>query len=106
MPVDELYGVRASSMEAVKSLLETALALDFEARHSLYHRNYFLAGHEGDTFMLKGNLDPFDDEPAEREFPACPLLLYVKAAGNNTAFEHALLESGCLLLRRSTVAKD
>ena len=80
MPTYTLYGSQLSLAEA-KEILQELLALQFEERESTYHGGeYFRAGNKaGEHFQLKENVDPFDDDPAEMNFPEFPSLLYISA---------------------------
>jgi len=75
-----LYGSKLSLAEA-KEIFEELLTLQFEARESTYQGGeYFHAGSRtGEEFELKENVDPFDDDPAEMNFPEFPTLLYINA---------------------------
>ena len=78
MPTYDLYGCRLSLIET-KNQLETSLAIHFEARESTYQGGkYFRAGNRvAEHFEIKENLDSYDGEPLEQEFPGYPILLYV-----------------------------
>ena len=75
-----LYGSKLSLAEA-KEILEELLTLQFEARESTYQGGeYFHTGSmTGEEFQLKENVDPFDDDPAEMNFPEFPTMLYINA---------------------------
>jgi len=97
-----LYGCKASLAEA-KGILEELLSLQFEARESTYQcGEYFRVGNRaGEHFEIKKNADPFDDDPAEMNFPEFPTLLYINATSRSDELreimEHA--RGGFALLR-------
>ncbi|MFC5473536.1 hypothetical protein [Paraherbaspirillum soli] len=78
MVMNDLYGYLLPTLEEAKSILEKTLNVEFEARDSFYHGEYYRYG-KSDTehFLLKKNMDPLDGEPAEMEFPDYSILLYV-----------------------------
>ena len=68
-----LYGSKVSLTKA-KEILEELLTLQFEARESEYQGGeYFHAGCMiAESFELKRNVDPFDGDPVEMNFPEFP----------------------------------
>lgn len=101
----DLYGTAQDDPAAAAAALSTALAVVFEERESAYQGVYGSAGSpDGERFILKRNVDPFDDEPAEADFPDFRVLLYVdevddadRAASLREAIEQAAM--GFRLLR-------
>jgi len=79
-----LFGTNAPLGEA-REAVEKLLSLKFEGRVSDYQSGeYFLAGDKaGEYFELKRNLDPFDGDPAEMNFPEFPTLLYINATSRS-----------------------
>lgn len=77
MSAYDLYGLLSGDMIDAKNALEAALGIKFVGRDSLYDGDYFRSGHsDGEHFVLKENVDPFDGEPVESEFPEYSILLY------------------------------
>jgi hypothetical protein len=79
MAIYDLYGFLSIDIDEAKNLLEAAINIKFEARESSYQGgNYFRSGKTShEHFVLKRNIDPYDDEPAEMSFPEYPTLFYV-----------------------------
>lgn len=102
-----LYGSKRSQPEA-KSMLEHLLALQFEARHSDYQGGeYFRAGSkDGEGFVLKQNVDPYDGEPVEACGSEFPTLFYVNATFRATALKAVMDLAGnaFVLLREEVVS--
>ena len=99
----DLYGIEAANLGDAKIILEKLLAFSFEERDSSYHGGtYYAFGDEaGEHFMLKENRDPFEDEPAEDNFPDSKLLLYVNETTRSEELRDALAKGGdaIILLR-------
>ena len=81
MAFNELYEVKASSLEEARDLVERA-GISLQEHESEYHRGPYFAkrGIGRENFQLKLNLDPYEDVPNEDEFPTSRFLLYI----NNT----------------------
>ncbi|MGF6805646.1 hypothetical protein OKW30_000772 [Paraburkholderia sp. Clong3] len=79
MTIYDLYGSLSADIDEAKALLEAAIGIQFEAHDSSYQGGGYLRSGKvtGEHFVLKRNLDPFDDEPAELSFPDHAILLYV-----------------------------
>ncbi|WP_124337817.1 hypothetical protein [Pseudomonas chlororaphis] len=79
MAAYDLYGFKGVAVLEAKSKVEERLSFSFEERESFYQggRYYKFGGGESESFVLKGNIDPFDGEPVEQKFPDFPILLYV-----------------------------
>jgi len=79
MAIYDLYGFLSTDIDEAKNILEAALDIKFEAHDSSYQGgDYFRIGKTTDEhFVLKRNVDPYDDEPAEMSFPEHPILFYV-----------------------------
>lgn len=92
----DLYGIGAASLDDAKIMLEKLLAFTFEERDSTCHGGtYYAFGDEaGEHFMLKENRDPFEDEPAEDNFPDSKLLLYVNETTRSVGIRNALAKGG------------
>lgn len=100
----DLYGAASSDLDGARTCLETALTIVFEPRNSTYHGgNYFRCGKsEGENFILKRNVDPFDNEPAELDFPDSQLLLYVNKTLRPLDIQEVIRvgDTGFMLLQR------
>jgi hypothetical protein len=79
MSAYDLYGATNADLISIRELLEASLGVAFEEREGGYEGGlYFFAGNEAsEHFLLKNNLDPYDDEPAESKFAQHNVLLYV-----------------------------
>lgn len=77
----DLYEVVAPTLEDARKLVEQG-GISLEERESSYHRGvYFSYGQiGGENFELKVNLDPYEEQPMEEDFPNSKFLLYI----NNT----------------------
>ncbi len=103
MAIYDLYGFSSDDLKETKNLLEAALGIHFDARDSTYEGGDYFHHEErdGEDFMLKRNVDPFDDEPAELFFPTYPILLYVNHTlrSENLQQKLAQVEGNLVLLR-------
>lgn len=79
MPAYDLYGFKGAAILEAKSKIEEKLNFSFEERDSSYQGGiyYKFGDKESESFVLKGNIDPFDGESVEQMFSDCPILLYV-----------------------------
>ena len=97
-----LYGSKVSLSKA-KEILEELLTLQFEARESEYQGGeYFHAGCMiAESFELKRNVDPFDGDPVEMNFPEFPTLLYINESSRSEELikSLALADRDFILLR-------
>lgn len=97
-----LYGSKVSLTKA-KEILEELLTLQFEARESEYQGGeYFHAGCMiAESFELKRNVDPFDGDPVEMNFPEFPTLLYINESSRSEELikSLALADRDFILLR-------
>lgn len=83
MSIYNLYGFQNVRLEQAKQFIETVLHIKFEEHDSLYQGGeYYKYGEKGgENFILKQNVDPFDDyELVEPNFPEYNVLFYI----NNT----------------------
>lgn len=90
MAIYDLYGFLSDDIDAVRNLLEISLDIQFEIRDSDYQGGeYYKWGKTGnENFVLKRNVDPIDEEPAEMSFPGHKVLFYA----NDTPRSAYLLE--------------
>lgn len=67
----DLYGFSGSHLREARELLESMLNIDFCERDSTYHGGvYYLSGDKKcEHFILKENIDLFDNEPDEKDYP-------------------------------------
>jgi hypothetical protein len=102
MTTFDLYAINTDDLKNASVLVERVLSISLESRESTYQGgNYFLSGNEsGEHFVLKKNLDPFDDEPVEQAFPEVRILLYVNDTQRQSEIQDALVRGGSVLLRR------
>ncbi|MGC5700859.1 hypothetical protein J4P02_11735 [Pseudomonas sp. NFXW11] len=79
MAAYDLYGFKGVAIFEAKSKVEEKLNFYFEERDSSYLGGvyYKFGGKESESFVLKGNIDPFDGESVEQMFSDYPILLYV-----------------------------
>lgn len=57
----------------------------------------------GENFILKLNLDPFDEEPVEQDFSDFSVLLYINATTRSSDIERAIRDGGGFELLRHEV---
>ncbi|MDH4872537.1 hypothetical protein [Pseudomonas sp. BN515] len=74
-----LFGARDGSICQVRGVVEGVFGFVFEERESLYQGGvYYVYGERSsENFVLKENVDPYDDESPEDEFPNHKVLLYI-----------------------------
>jgi len=79
MPIYDLYGFLSTDINEAKNFLESALNIKFEVHDSSFQGGeYFRSGkYTDENFVLKRNIDPCDNEPAEISWPEYPILFYV-----------------------------
>ncbi|MDD0967807.1 MULTISPECIES: hypothetical protein [Pseudomonas] len=101
MAAYDLYGVKNLSVSAARSKVEESLELSLDRRESGYHGGeyYFFGNKESEHLTLKNNIDPFDGEAVEQEFPEYPVLLYVDSTGRAEEITKKLAEEFFLLRR-------
>jgi hypothetical protein len=77
--VVSLYGYAIDDIELAKVALEKMLGATLSAHDSLYYGGaYYRYGQRGeDTILLRRNIDPIDNEPAELDFPDLPIIVYL-----------------------------
>jgi hypothetical protein len=79
MPIYDLYGFISTDINEAKNFLESALNIKFEVHDSSFQGGeYFCSGkYTNEHFVLKQNIDPYDNEPTEMSYPEYPILFYV-----------------------------
>ncbi|WGS41647.1 hypothetical protein LFL97_18340 [Burkholderia sp. JSH-S8] len=103
MAAYDLYGFSSAGMDNAKIILEAAFEIQFEVHGSSYHGDrYFKFGEiTGENFVLKQNVDPFDDEPAEIACPMYAILFYVNDTSRSADLQEIIDQraGGFILLR-------
>ncbi|HEF5875097.1 TPA: hypothetical protein SAY52_005789 [Burkholderia cenocepacia] len=103
MATYDLYGFSSADMDKAKSILEAALDIQFEVHGSSYHGDrYFKFGEvASEHFVLKRNVDPFDDEPVEIAYPEHAVLFYVNDTSRSADLQEIIAQKadGFILLR-------
>lgn len=101
----DLYGVTGLSLLQAKDHLEEVLSVSFEERESSYQGGiyYLWGGSDAENYVLKLNLDPFDGEPVEQDFPSFPVLLYINETTRSSSIERVVREDGLFNLLRHEV---
>ena len=94
MTIYDLYGYLTTGIEEAKNVLETTLDIKFESHDSAYQGGeYFKSGKSADEhFVLKRNLDLFDNEPAEMSFIDYLVLFYVNNTSRSTDLQRMLAQ--------------
>jgi hypothetical protein len=98
----DLYGFEEGELAAIGRALELALDLAFDRHDSDYQGgDYLKSGKRGEeNFMLKNNVDPYEDEAAEFDFPQYPVIFYINATPRSEALKEKILGiAGAVLLR-------
>ncbi|WP_083196199.1 hypothetical protein [Pseudomonas sp. AU12215] len=101
----DLYGAKALSLLLAREHIEEMFGVSLDERNSTYQGGtyYMLGSNDSENFILKLNLDPFDDEPVEQNFPDYPVLLYINATTRSSDVEGAIKEGACFKLLRHEV---
>ena len=91
MKTYDLYGFRHWDLEAARVAVEHALNIRLIPHYSSYIGDYYRLDTIGEeSFELRKNIDPLDNEPAEQEFPEIGVLLYVEGTDRAEEIEHIL----------------
>ena len=73
-----LYGFSDVDLDKARSLVESALGVDFYPHDSIYRGgNYYLVKEDGAELILQLNFDCVDNDLAETEFSSASVLLYL-----------------------------
>ncbi|MDY7574616.1 hypothetical protein [Actimicrobium sp. CCI2.3] len=103
MAIYELYGFLSNDIDEAKNSLESAFNIKFEAHDSSYHEgDYFRSGKSiNEHFILKRNVDPYDNEPVEISYSEYPILLYINDTLRSVDLKRKIDQkvSGFILLR-------
>jgi hypothetical protein len=109
MAIYDLYGCLTVGLEEAKNVLETTLDIKFESHDSVYQGgDYFRSGKTTDEhFVLKRNLDLFDNEAAEMSFAEYPVLFYVNGTSRSLDLQQKLVqkEKSIVLLRHEVLVE-
>jgi hypothetical protein len=102
MSTYDLYGAASEDLRVVKTLLERSLGVIFEERDGDYQGGiYYIFGDTAaEHLVLKRNLDPFDGDATESDFPDSKILLYVNDTHRSADLEGAIRQIGSLTLLR------
>ncbi|MCH4594217.1 hypothetical protein [Achromobacter xylosoxidans] len=107
MTVYDLYGLLSGDIGEAKSVLESSLGINFGVRESDYQGGgYFQSGNvEGEHFVLKQNVDPFDGDPAETSFPSYKILFYINDTARSAYLQERMLQGAkdFILLRHENL---
>lgn len=99
----DLYGSLISDISEVKLLVEQALGVALLLRDSLFHGAYFSSylDNRFGEYLLKDNIDLFDGEPVETDYPDYKVLLYVSNSADWSVVKERLtaLDIGIVHLR-------
>lgn len=89
---EDLYGSSLPDIEAAKSVLEPLLDCIFEARDSEHYAGLYYLATIGDRegIRIRHNLDPYDDEPAELDFPQYAVVVDVYDTDRPAYFQEKL----------------
>ena len=88
---NDLYGSTSTDLEVVKSAVENSLGCKLQCHDSLYHGgDYYRADLlNGESILVKNNLDPFDGDAVDLKFPGYPILVYVKGTSRTADIKAA-----------------
>lgn len=102
----DLYGAKDTGLHSVICVAQAALGVIFEERDSSCQEGAY-CGFKGDgseSIIIKINIDPFDGDPAEVEFPEYSVLLYVNSTRRSSGLEGAIGRCAVFeLLRRDVL---
>lgn len=98
----DLYGSRSLSLLSARGHAEEALGISLEERDSSYQGGtyYIWGSSDSEHIVLKVNVDPFDGDPVEQNFPDYPILLYINATGRSSDIAEAARKDGNFELLR------
>lgn len=98
----DLYGFSGSHLREARELLQSMLNIDFCERDSTYHGGvYYLSGDKKcEYFILKENIDLFDNEPDEKDYSEYNYLLYINDTHRSSDLMHKILSSNKFTLLR------
>ncbi|MBD9634375.1 hypothetical protein [Pseudomonas sp. PDM19] len=101
----DLYGAKSLSLVLAREHIEEILGISLDERNSSYQGGsyYMFGSNDSENFILKVNLDPFDDEPVELNFPEYPVLLYINATVRSSDIEGSIKKGACFKLLRHEV---
>jgi hypothetical protein len=91
----DLYGINKLGMKEARQAVEECLGVSLSENDSDYQGGvYYTYGDlSGEHLILKLNKDPFEEEPAEDEFPQHSIVLYVNDTSRSYDIEAALSQS-------------
>ncbi|MBC3456574.1 MULTISPECIES: hypothetical protein [Pseudomonas] len=97
----DLYGAKDLGLLSAKVNVERTLGEALEERDSSYQGGvyYMLGGGDAENFVLKLNIDPFDGDAVEENYPDYTVLLYINATDRSFALERIMRQAGFKLLR-------
>jgi hypothetical protein len=109
MAIFDLYGSDTiKELPDARKHLEAALGIHFEEHESTHHGGvYFKYGKSpAENFLLKLNLDPFDGEPLEQQYPDALVILYVSDTSRSDEIRAKIerSEASFTLLRHEDLA--
>lgn len=101
----DLYGAKNLSLMLAREHVEKLLGVSLNERNSCYQGgDYYMYGsNKYENFILKVNLDPFDDVPVELCFHEYSILLYINATDRSSDIEDAIKKGECFELLRHEV---
>lgn len=101
----DLYGVVELSLLSAKEHVEEMLGVSLEERESSYQGGiYYVWGRsDSEHYVLKVNVDPFDEEPVEQDFSDFPVLLYINATERSSSIEEVVRKDSFFKLLRHEV---
>ncbi|BCJ06921.1 hypothetical protein PRtIB026_A33340 [Pseudomonas sp. RtIB026] len=97
----DLYGAKGLGLLSAKVNVERTLGEAFEERDGSYQGGiyYMLGGGDAENFVLKLNVDPFDGDAVEQNYPDYTVLLYINATDRSSVLERVMRQAGFKLLR-------
>lgn len=101
----DLYGVVGLSLLLAKERVEEMLGVFLEERESSYQGGIYYAWGRSDSehYVLRVNVDPFDEGPVEQDFPEFPVLLYVNATERSSSIEGVVRKDSFFKMLRHEV---
>jgi hypothetical protein len=84
--MSDLYGYTKTDLDAAKDELERVLNIRMVAAESLFYGGDYFRSEKGYTekYILRSNIDPYDDVPEVEEFADFKILLYVDMIASAT----------------------
>jgi hypothetical protein len=96
-----MYGFGNLDIDMARELVSNLLNVELKKREGLHFGVYYLSETPTGSLTLRENVDPFDFEPIERDYPDHRVLLFAYDMTRPDDIWALLLEGGVVHLNRS-----